>query len=77
MLFYAVVALRADHQGAPISLMVVLAWAVRAVARIVTCRDPCRPNKVRWRTPAFALGFLILAVMWLKLLLHVGTAGSP
>ena len=33
------------------------------------------PNKVRWRTPAYALGFLILIVMWIKLLLHVATAG--
>jgi hypothetical protein len=30
---------------------------------------------VRWRWPAFAAGVLIVASMWIKLLVHVLSAG--
>ena len=43
--------------------------------RLVHAAIHVGPNKVRWRSPAFALGLLILALMWLKLFLHVLTGG--
>ena len=53
--------------------MVVLAWLF-VLTRIVHAAIHIGPNKVRWRSPAFALGFLIVAVMWIKLFLHVADA---
>ena len=53
--------------------MIVLAWLF-VLTRIVHAAIHVGPNKVRWRSPAFALGFLIVAIMWIKLFLHVATA---
>jgi hypothetical protein len=73
VLFYAVVAFALITKGAD-TLMIVLAWLF-VLTRIVHAAIHIGPNKVRWRTPAFALGYLIVAVMWIKLALHVLTAG--
>ena len=73
VLFYAVVAFALITKGAD-TLMIVLAWLF-VLTRIVHAAIHIGPNKVRWRSPAFALGFLIVALMWIKLALHVATAG--
>jgi hypothetical protein len=73
LLFYAVVAFALMTKGAD-TLMVVLAW-VFVLSRIVHAAIHVGPNKVRWRSPVFAIGFLIVAIMWIKLALHVATAG--
>jgi hypothetical protein len=74
VLFYAVVAFALITKGAD-TLMIVLAW-IFVLSRIVHAAIHVGPNKVRWRSPAFALGFLIVTIMWLRLALHVATAGS-
>jgi len=74
MLFYAVVAFALITKGAD-SLMIILAWLF-VLTRIAHAAVHIGPNKVRWRSPAFTLGFLIVAVMWIKLLLHVATSGA-
>jgi hypothetical protein len=74
VLFYAVVAFALLTKGADFP-MLVLAWLF-VLTRVVHAAIHVGPNKVRWRTPAYALGFLILVIMWIKLLLHVATAGS-
>ena len=71
VLFYAVVAFALITKGAD-TLMIVLAWLF-VLTRIVHAAIHIGPNKVRWRSPAFALGFLIVALMWIKLALHVAT----
>jgi hypothetical protein len=71
VLFYAVVAFALITKGVDI-LMLVLAWLF-VLTRIVHAAIHVGPNKVRWRTPAFTLGFLVLVGMWLKLFLHVLT----
>jgi hypothetical protein len=73
VLFYAVVAFALITKGTDF-LMLVLAWAF-VLTRVLHAAIQVGPNKVRWRTPAYALGFLILALMWIKLALHVMTAG--
>jgi hypothetical protein len=73
VLFYAVVAFALLTKGADY-LMQVLAWLFVA-SRILHAAIHVGPNKVRWRTPAYAIGFLILAIMWIKLAVHVATAG--
>jgi hypothetical protein len=73
LLFYAVVAFALMTKGAD-TLMIVLAW-VFVLSRIVHAAIHVGPNKVRWRSPVFAIGFLIVAIMWIKLALHVATAG--
>ncbi len=73
ILFYAVVAFALITKGAD-TLMIVLAWLF-VLTRIVHAAIHIGPNKVRWRSPAFALGFLIVVLMWIKLALHVATAG--
>jgi hypothetical protein len=73
VLFYAVVAFALITKGADY-LMLVLAWLFVA-SRILHAAIHVGPNKVRWRTPAYASGFLILAIMWIKLAVHVATAG--
>lgn len=73
VLFYAVVAFALIAKGADL-IMVVLAW-VFVLTRIVHAAIHIGPNKVRLRSPAFALGFLVLAIMWIKLFLHVVTRG--
>jgi hypothetical protein len=73
VLFYAVVAFALITKGAD-TVMLVLAWLF-VLTRIVHAAIHIGPNKVRWRSPAFGLGFLIVAIMWIKLLLHVASAG--
>jgi hypothetical protein len=73
VLFYAVVAFALITKGAD-TVMLVLAWLF-VLTRILHAAIHIGPNKVRWRTPAFGLGFLIVAIMWIKLLLHVASAG--
>jgi hypothetical protein len=73
VLFYAVVAFALITKGADYPMQV-LAWLFVA-SRILHAAIQVGPNKLRWRTPAFALGYLILAIMWVKLALHVATAG--
>jgi|SRR5581483_5658931 len=73
VLFYAVVAFALLTKGADLA-MVVLAWLF-VLTRLVHAAIHVGPNKVRWRTPAFAFGFLILIVMWIWLALHVATGG--
>ena len=73
VLFYAVVAFALIAKGADL-LMIVLAW-VFVLSRIVHAAIHVGPNKVRWRSPVFGVGFLILLAMWIKLFLHVVTRG--
>jgi hypothetical protein len=69
MLFYAAAAF-ALILGAADVTMVALAWAFVA-SRIVHSAIHIGPNKVRWRGPAFGLGFLIVTAMWVKLFIYV------
>jgi hypothetical protein len=69
VLFYAVTAF-ALIAGAADTAMVALAWAF-AASRIIHAGIHIGPNKVRWRGPVFALGFLIVTAMWVNLFLHV------
>ena len=73
VLFYAVVAFALITKGAD-TLMIVLAWLF-VLTRIVHAAIHIGPNKVRWRSPAFALGFAIVVIMWIKLFLHVVSSG--
>jgi hypothetical protein len=73
VLFYAVVAFALILKGAD-TLMIVLAWLF-VLTRILHAAIHIGPNKVRWRSPAFALGFAIVFVMWIKLALHVAASG--
>jgi hypothetical protein len=68
VLFYAVTAF-ALILGAADATLVALAWAFVA-SRVVHASIHIGPNKVRWRGPAFILGFLIVTAMWTKLFLH-------
>jgi hypothetical protein len=73
VLFYVVVAFAMIIHGADF-LMVVLAWLF-VLSRVIHAAIHIGPNKVRWRTPAFAFGCLTLMIMWAKLALQVATAG--
>ena len=73
VLFYAVVAFALITKGAD-TLMIVLAWLF-VLTRLLHAAIHIGPNKVRWRSPVFAIGFLIVAAMWIKLALHVLSAG--
>jgi hypothetical protein len=73
VLFYAVVAFALIVGGADLP-MVVLAWLF-VLTRFVHAAIHIGPNKVRWRSPAFALGLLVLTIMWAKLFLHVVSRG--
>ena len=73
VLFYAVVAFALILKGAD-TVMIVLAWLF-VLTRLLHAAIHIGPNKVRWRFPAFAVGVLIVAIMWLKLLAHVLWAG--
>jgi hypothetical protein len=73
VLFYAVAAFALLTKGAD-TVMIALAWAF-VLTRIVHAAIHIGPNKVRWRSPAFAVSFLIVTVMWIRLLMHVATAG--
>ena len=69
VLFYAVTGF-ALILGAADLTMVALAWAFVA-SRILHAAIHIGPNRVRFRGPAFVLGFLIVTAMWVKLFLHV------
>lgn len=73
VLFYAITAFALILNGADF-LMVVLAWLF-VLSRILHAAIHIGPNKVRWRSPVFAVGFLIVAIMWVKLFFHVVTRG--
>ena len=73
VLFYAVVAFALITKGAD-TLMIALAWLF-VITRIVHAAIHIGPNKVRWRSPAFVLGFVIVIIMWVKLAIHIATAG--
>lgn len=73
VLFYAVTAFALILNGADF-LMVVLAWLF-VLSRILHTAIHVGPNKVRWRSPVFGIGFLIVTIMWVKLFLHVITRG--
>jgi hypothetical protein len=73
VLFYAAVAFALLTKGVDF-LMLVLAWLF-VLSRIAHAAIHVGPNRVRWRSPVFALGLLILAGMWLKLFFHVLTGG--
>lgn len=73
VLFYAVVAFALIAKGADL-LMIILAWLF-VLTRIAHAAIHVGPNKVRYRSPVFALGFVIVAIMWIKLFLHVATRG--
>lgn len=73
VLFYAVVAFALLTKGADI-FMLVLAWLF-VVTRVVHAAIHIGPNKVRWRSPAFGLSFIIVGIMWIKLLIYVATGG--
>ena len=69
VLFYAAAAFALMVSAAD-ATMVTLAWAF-AASRVVHAAIHIGPNRIRWRGPVFALGFLIVAAMWAKLFLHV------
>jgi hypothetical protein len=73
VLFYAVAAFALLTRGADLS-MIILAWLF-VLTRAIHAAIHVGPNQVRWRTPAYALGFLILIIMWIRLLLHVAASG--
>jgi hypothetical protein len=73
VLFYAVVAFALLTKGVDF-LLLLLAWLF-VLSRLAHAAIHVGPNRVRWRSPVFALGLLILAGMWLKLFLHVVTGG--
>jgi hypothetical protein len=69
VLFYAAAAFALIVDAVDV-MMVDLAWAF-VLSRIVHAAIHLGPNKVRWRGPAFILGFLIVTAMWVNLFLHV------
>ena len=73
VLFYAVVAFALLTKGVDF-LLLLLAWLF-VLSRLAHAAFHVGPNRIRWRSPVFALGLLILAGMWLKLFLHVVTGG--
>lgn len=74
VLFYAVAAFALLTKGVD-ATMLALAWAFVA-SRILHAAIHIGPNKVRWRGPAFGLGFLIVTAMWVKLFLHIAFGAS-
>jgi hypothetical protein len=73
VLFYAVTAFALIVAAAD-TFMVVLAWLF-VLTRLLHAAIHIGPNKVRWRSPVFALGFLVLTIMWVKLFIHVISRG--
>jgi hypothetical protein len=69
VLFYAVVAF-ALIVGAADMTMVALGWAFVA-SRALHAAIHIGPNRIRWRGPAFVLGFVLVTAMWANLFLHV------
>jgi hypothetical protein len=74
VLFYAVVAFALVTRGVDLA-MIVLAW-VFVITRILHAAVQIGPNKIRWRSPVFGVGFLVVLLMWIKLFLHVMTRGA-
>jgi hypothetical protein len=74
VLFYAVTAFGLIV-GAADLIFVGLAWAFVA-SRILHAAIHIGPNKVRWRGPAFVLGFVFVTAMWVKLFLHVAVRAT-
>ena len=74
MLFYAVVAFALILKGAD-TIMIVLAWLF-VLTRLAARRDPYRAQQgaLALRRPS-RVGVLIIAIMWIKLFLHVLSAG--
>jgi hypothetical protein len=69
VLFYAVTGFSLIVGAVDLTL-VALAWAFVA-SRVVHAAIHIGANKVRWRGPAFILGFLIVTAMWATLFLYV------
>ena len=69
VLFYAVVAFALIVRAAD-TLMIGLAWAF-VLSRLLHTAIHVGSNKIRYRAPVFALGFLFVGLMWLRLVLHV------
>lgn len=74
VLFYAVVAF-ALITGVADGPMVMLAW-VFVLSRLVHAAIHIGPNIVKWRGLVFISGAIVLLAMWLRLALHVATAGA-
>ena len=73
ILFYAVVAFALITKGAD-TLMLVLAWLF-VLTRVVHAAVHLGPNKIRFRAPIYVLGVAVVLIMWIKLALHVASAG--
>jgi hypothetical protein len=73
VLFYAVVAFTLITRAVD-TTMIVLAWLF-VLSRVVHAAVHLGPNKIQLRGPAFGVGFVILAIMWVKLALHVLSGG--
>jgi hypothetical protein len=73
VLFYAVAGFALITRGVDF-LMLLLAWLF-VLSRLAHTAIHVGPNRVRWRSPTFALGLALLAGMWLKLFLHVRSGG--
>lgn len=69
VLFYAVSAFALIVNAVDVT-MLALAWAFVA-SRILHAAIHIGSNRIRFRGPAFVLGFLIVTAMWGKLFLHV------
>ncbi len=69
VLFYAVVAFALIVKAAD-TIMIGLAWAF-VLSRFLHTAIHVGSNRIRFRTPAFALGFLCVLLMWVRLALHV------
>lgn len=72
VLFYAVCAFALIVKGAD-TIMIALAWAF-VITRILHAYVHIGSNRVKVRMPIFALGALIVLIMWLKLIIHVASA---
>ena len=74
MLFYAVVAF-SMLTGAADHIMVLLAWAF-VLLRLVHAAIHTTYNHVPHRFYAYAFSSMFVVIMWIKLFLHVVTAGA-
>lgn len=72
VLFYAVVAFALIVKGAD-AIMLGLAWAF-VLLRVLHAYVHIGSNRVKTRAPIFALGALIVLLMWVKLFVHVAFA---
>jgi hypothetical protein len=69
VLFYTVVAFALIVKSADL-VMIVLAW-IFVLSRIAHAAIHVGSNRVKYRAPVFALGFLVVMIMWVRLALHV------